>query len=69
MGISTTPSMVAKLVKTTYDHFLTAESALSKFDWAAYGSEMKAVRLGLEKLLELMKQWQEGPIIPQIRTK
>jgi hypothetical protein len=58
MGLSTTPTTVARLVRTTNEHFLAAQAAQKKLDWVTYGREMKAVQAGLQKLLEATKSWQ-----------
>ncbi len=69
MGISTTPSTIAKLVQVTYDHFLAAQAAMKKPDPALLDTEMKATQTGLEKLLEATKQWQAEPTFPHFPSK
>jgi len=46
MGVSTTPTRVARLVSTTYDHFAAAESLLRSLKWAEFGKEVAAVKPG-----------------------
>ncbi|HLO14566.1 MAG TPA: hypothetical protein VK206_07045 [Anaerolineales bacterium] len=61
MGISTTPTVIAKLAKKAHDHFVISQEALKKQpspDWTAFGKEMKALELSLGKLIEATKQEQ-----------
>ncbi len=69
MGISTTPSAIAKLVQTTYDHFLAARAALKISDRSAYEREMGAVQLGLEELMKVVKELPEQFNVPRISLK
>ena len=59
MGISTTPTRVARLVSTTYDHFAAAESLLRSLKWAEFGKEVAAVKAGLKELRDLTSLWED----------
>ncbi len=68
MGISTTPTAVAKMVRITYEHWLAAQTALRRSDWTTYGKEIKAVGLGLKELREATRPW-EGLTFPRIPVR
>ncbi len=68
MGISTTPSKVAGMVRVTYEHWLAGQTALGRFDWTTYGKEMKAVGLGLDELRKATRPW-EGLTFPRIPVR
>ena len=61
MGISTTPTAVARLVRVTYEHFMAGQRALRERDWTTYGKEMRATQLGLERLRDATRQWVSLP--------
>ncbi len=69
MGISTTPTVIAKLVQTTYDHFVDARAASNRSDRFTYEKEMNAVQLGLEELMKMVQELPEEPTIPRITLK
>ncbi len=69
MGISTTPTTIARLAQTTYDHFLAAQAASDDSDSLLYQKEMRAVQLGLEELMKVIKELPEQPNIPSINLK
>ncbi len=72
MGISTTPSSIAKLSQKAYDHFCKSQEALKNKplpDWATFGREMKSLELSLGKLVEATKQEQDATATLVMKTK
>ncbi len=64
MGISTTPSAVARLVKEAHDHFVALQMARQKplGDKAVIDQEMEALKVSLEKLMEATEQQTVKPL-------
>jgi len=72
MGISTTPSVIAKLTQKAHDHLRKSQEALKNKpspDWTTFGKEMKSLELSLGKLVELTKQEQASITPTIVRTK
>ena len=60
MGLGTSPTKLAKMSKVTQEHFRAAEKAIRKLDWTTYGKEMRATKLGLDKLVAATKRLAGG---------
>ncbi len=69
MGISTTPTKIANMVRVTYEHFMAAQEAVKVLNWTTYGREMQATQLALEKLVEATESWVGllRPLIPSVK--